>query len=510
MNMAPASSPRFPALHAIFDGGAREAWLFGLVAALLVLARSAAFLAWGHIDFDSDQAIVGLMAKHLSELRTFPLFFYDQNYMLGVQAWFTAPFFWIARPSIAVLKAPLVLLNIVAALLLMRGVSGRLGLRPAVGFVAVLPFIVPTPVVAASFLQTLGSSGVEPILYVLFLWMLRSRPFTFGALLVFGFLHREFTMYAVPALAVIYAADRSAWTAEAPRWLLRMAGGFGLVWLIIDDLRLHLEGLSLVSQAQMLGAHACMEVGQLPGRIRYVLETALPVLSGGTTMTLNTYGLRSSAVVGSGAIGWVVFGALTAILLRLAWLRRPTGAEPDARFGVYLALVGCCALAAYSLTCTLAIDANPTVRYVNLALLVPIGCFAAFMAREPSARWRTAAVVVFVLWGSANLVDNARVIREASVNPEPDPHRELTEFLLSRQIRYARANYWDAYVVDFLSAERVIVASFGPARIPEYERDVNANRDAAVHIERMPCEGWTEVARWCIQLPVRLPDEGPR
>jgi very-short-patch-repair endonuclease len=117
---------------------------------------------------------------------------------------------------------------------------------------------------------------------------------------------------------------------------------------------------------------------------------------------------------------------------------------------------------------------------------------------------------VFVLWGSANLLDNARVIREASVNPEPDPHRELTEFLLSRQIRYARANYWDAYVVDFLSAERVIVASFGPARIPEYERDVNANRDAAVHIERMPCEGWTEVARWCIQLPVRLPDEGPR
>ena len=31
--------------------------------------------------FDSDQAIVGLMAKHLSELRAFPVFFYGQTYM---------------------------------------------------------------------------------------------------------------------------------------------------------------------------------------------------------------------------------------------------------------------------------------------------------------------------------------------------------------------------------------------------------------------------------------------
>ena len=170
---------------------------------------------WGHIDFDSDQAIVGLMAKHLSEFRTFPLFFYDQNYMLGVQSWIIAPLFWIARPSIAVLKTPLVVLNIVAALLLMRGVSRRLGLRPAVGFVAALPFIMPTPVVAGSFLQTLGSSGVEPLLYVLFLWMLRARPFAFGALLVFGFLHREFTTYALPALVAVHAADRSVWTADA-------------------------------------------------------------------------------------------------------------------------------------------------------------------------------------------------------------------------------------------------------------------------------------------------------
>ena len=112
-------------------------------------------------------------------------------------------------------------------------------------------------------------------------------------------------------------------------------------------------------------------------------------------------------------------------------------------------------------------------------------------------------IVVFALWGTANLIDNLQVVRAAAVAPSPNPHRELTNFLLSRQIRYARANYWDAYVVTFLSGERVIVGSFGPARIPEYERRVNENSDAVVYIERLPCEGWTQVAAWCIQIPGR-------
>jgi hypothetical protein len=116
------------------------------------------------------------MAKHLSEFRAFPLFYYGQNYLLGVQAWLIAPLFWIARPSIGVQKIPLVILNAVTAVLFIRLLITNLTLRPAVAFVAALPFIVPTPVVAANFLQS-----VEPFLYILILWVLRDRPFAFGA-----------------------------------------------------------------------------------------------------------------------------------------------------------------------------------------------------------------------------------------------------------------------------------------------------------------------------------------
>jgi hypothetical protein len=197
------------------------------------------------------------------------------------------------------------------------------------------------------------------------------------------------------------------------------------------------------------------------------------------------------------------------MLVRLVWVWRLRQSGSSIAFAVYLALVGCGALAGYAMTCSY-IYPLPVVRYLNLAILLPIGCFAAFMAWEPSTRLRRAVIVVFVLWGAANLVDNVRTIREAYVNPQPDPHRELTDFLLSHQIRYARAGYWDAYVVDFLSRERVLVGSEGPSRIPEYETQVDEHRDAAVHIERQPCKGQLSVANWCVQLPINRPGEGAR
>jgi hypothetical protein len=495
---------------AIFDGGRRETRFFATLAVLLVLIRAAAFTLSERINFNSDQAIVGLMAKHLSEFRRFPFFYYDQNYMLAVQAWIMAPFFWIARPSVTVMRIPLVMLNVAAAVILVRLLASRLRLRPVLAFVAALPFIIPTPLVASSFLDTLGSSGVEPLIYLLILWVLRDRPVAFGALLAFGFLHREFTLYAVPALVVINAADGSLWTAAAARWMGRMVLGFALVWVALNFVRLQLDGLSLLLQAQMTGSHICFRAAELADRIRYVAVAGLPALVGGTTMPLAVHSLRSSAVVGSPVIGWLILATMALMLLRLGWAWRRPAIASDIGFGVYLALIGCCTLAAYSLTCNLVLERPPLIRYINLALLLPIGCFAVFMAREPDARVRSLAVMVFLLWGLANLADNVRVMRETYVHPHPDPHRELTDFLLNERIRYARADYWDAYVVDFLSRERIIVSSTTLSRIPEYERRVDEHSDAAVRVERLPCEGQMYVAAWCIQLPGNRAREGGR
>jgi len=69
----------------------RERWIVLAVVLVFVVARSAVFVFVPGSHFDSDQAVTGLMAKHLSEGRAFPLFFYGQTYMLGVEAWLAAP-----------------------------------------------------------------------------------------------------------------------------------------------------------------------------------------------------------------------------------------------------------------------------------------------------------------------------------------------------------------------------------------------------------------------------------
>src|SRR5918994_1851785 len=123
--------PHMPGPHTLEPNAARrERWLVAAVIATIVVVRSAVLVFWEQAHFNADQAIVGLMAKHLAELRAFPLFYYGQNYMLGVQAWMAAPVFLIAGVSVATLKLPLLAINVLVVLLLLRIFEREVGLRP--------------------------------------------------------------------------------------------------------------------------------------------------------------------------------------------------------------------------------------------------------------------------------------------------------------------------------------------------------------------------------------------
>ena len=88
-----------PEEHIVSDARRRERWIVLAIAIAVALGRSTIFLVWPESYFDSDQAVFGLMAKHLAELRAFPLFMYGQSYILGVEAWMAAPLFAIFGPS---------------------------------------------------------------------------------------------------------------------------------------------------------------------------------------------------------------------------------------------------------------------------------------------------------------------------------------------------------------------------------------------------------------------------
>jgi len=179
------------------------------VAAALVLFRSIVFIAYEHAFFDSDQAIVGLMAKHLVEGRAFPLFYYGQTYMLVVDAWVAAPFFLVVGPTVAALHGATTALNAVAAALLVIVLTRRDGMRPLVTLIPVSFFALASPMLGRSLIE--AGANIGPLVYVPLLWLLRRRPMWFGLVLGIGILNREFTVYVVPVLLLGELWTRSLW-----------------------------------------------------------------------------------------------------------------------------------------------------------------------------------------------------------------------------------------------------------------------------------------------------------
>lgn len=485
----------------------RELVLSAAVAIAIITLRSIVLMVYERYDFNSDQAIVGLMARHLGELRTFPLFYYGQNYMLGVESWIAAPFVLAGGTTIAMMRLPLVVIAAAAALICICTFVGQ-GMRPALALVATLPIVATTPIVSATVLE-LGAS-IEPFLYVMLLWWLRRRPFAFGALLCVAILHREFAIFAASAIAVVQWRDRTwSWRAAG-----KAAAAFAAVWLAVDLLKrtvnmygpaggVH-ESASLTLQAQQIAMWLSIEVRPYLARLISMLTNGLPDLVGGRSHLIRTYGPISSIAAGSVVAGAALAAALLISLARLVRRAAADGLPRDDRtsFPLYLALIGLQTVLVYGLNSGIVAQAPTIIRFVLLALLLPIAAFGAFFHFERSARYRQAVVALVSVWAALTVVDNARVLREYLVAPPENNYRAVTDYLVEHRIKYARAIYWDAYVIAFLSGERVIVASTDKVRIGAYQSRVEANAANAVRLRRQPCNSGRAVSSWCLEDPL--------
>ena len=170
-------------------------------------------------------------------------------------------------------------------------------------------------------------------------------------------------------------------------------------------------------------------------------------------------------------------------------------------FCTYMAAVGIQALLAYSLADAVDPRFTPILRYALLALFLPIALVTAFF--EIERRWDSCAVVALLLGlcAALNTRDNWRVIDEYRRTPPPSEHRVLADDLVAHHIRYGSAIYWDAYITDFFSRERVILTSTEKVRIGAYEARVTKNAAVAVRIVRQPCTEGRRVASWCVIDP---------
>jgi len=498
--MPDQSQPRRPA---------RALLAAALVAVVLVLMRSFPTMWYEGYHFDSDQAVVGLMAKHLAEGRAFPLFFYGQHYMLGVQAWLAAPFFLLGGPTVFMLHVPVLIINATVAVMLVVLLNRELDLGWAPAFLAALPFIVPPAVTSDHLLQMLGAS-VEPLLYVLLLWVLRQRAVLFGLVLMVGFLHREFTIFALPALGVAMALDGSLFSRATTQRALTALATAVIVWTIVDTLKTHIdvfgpssgppESGPLSLQMAALTSRMSLDAAGVAARARSLFVDCLSDLFGVRANALREHSINSTVVTGSAGIGLLLFVAAAFVSFRVVALAPRAKADwRGAPFCVYLALVALQSAAAYTTASEVQPGAPGLIRYVLLMLLLPVALAAWYFRHETARVFRGAVAAVLVIWAAAGLVDTARVVREYATVRPPNKARTLADFLVARGVRYARADYWDAYITDFLARERVVVASTWKVRVREYQRVVDAHRAEAAEIVRQPCVGGVSIEAWCVR-----------
>ena len=389
-----------------------------LAAVLLVLLRCAPFILFEQLHFDSDQAVVGLMAKHLVEGRTFPIFFYGQAYMLGVQAWIAAPFMAIGGATVAMLRLPLLIVNVIVAILLMARLVAR-GVGAGMAFLATLPFIAPAALASKLLMEALGAS-VEPFLYVLLLWSLRRRPIAFGALFAFAYLHREFVLFVLPALAVVWftGAERGR---PAAVHVMQATAGFAAVWLLVAFVTSRINTLgptggdvaagSLFAQTQMVGMRLAWDGHAYWARLTALFQKTLPDLFALHPVQASLLGLNSTAIVGSSLsrIAFLTALAVAALgIVRARWQTR----EPGDPFFLYLVVIAIQTALAYALNGGIDPNGPGVARYALFVLLLPIALVGACVEQRPPRALAATMAAALVVWAGVNVSDNVQLFRE--------------------------------------------------------------------------------------------------
>lgn len=499
-------SPRLP-LHDRRIG-------LGLVI-LIVLGRSAPVLYWADVHFDADQAVTGLMAKHLVEGRALPVFQYAHQYVLVLEAWLAAPLVAMAESSVALVKSVPVAMNVATAALLYWTLTTRpasaasttsgTALSPVVALLAAAPVALPAPGTARSLTDALGMN-IEPLLFALLLWLWRERPVLVGITAALAVKNREFALYAVVALLVVdLLRDRSArlWRGRIIA-LVAFAATWSCVGLLEKYSSPYGPGTTFAVAAAARGSHLsvatsamCVDPRLIPGDAWRMATELLPFQFGLTSSSSGADFYRSSIDA-----GWL-WPPLVAVLLLGAChglhRARRDGAAPMTWLGLYLVLIGLMAVLAYVTTRCGHVSVS-TLRYTLLSLFVPVGALT--LAVERGARTRVGALTIgiFALWVGVCALAHVSVVRGLLQSPPRAAYRELASYLDSRGVRFIVSDYWTGYHVAFLTGERIKALTDYP-RIHDYTLAVRANLDRAVEVRRdreERCAGAVVVARFYV------------
>lgn len=449
-----------------------------MAATSLVILMAAVIKAWliigEHVPFNADEAVVGLMARHINQGQI-PLFFYGQSYMGSLDALLIAGAFRVFGEQIWVIR-------LVQALLYLGTVwttveLGREVFRSIhVGLLAGIFLAVPTVNLALYTTASLGGYGEALLLGNLILLLgfriagivrESSKEETSGKLhlawglwgLMSGFGIWVFGLtlvYSIPMglyLVWVLIQNRSSTSVVDKLGLMLMGLCVGAApWLIYA----FKHGLPTLMQ-ELLGS-AVADVGQIPVTLRPFVYFYRFVLLG-TTVTM---GIRPPW-----GVNWLLLPLIPFVLMFWAGVAGfiVRSLMPDHRFRDQAAVIAgviSTNLAGFLFT---PFGADPSGRYF-LPMSVGLALFAAYMVyilsqeRKAILIGLTLLVVVYQLGGLLQSVHRSphglttQFDKVARIDHAYD--RMLIDFLEHEGETRGYTNYWVAYPLAFKSQESLI------------------------------------------------------
>jgi 4-amino-4-deoxy-L-arabinose transferase-like glycosyltransferase len=474
---------------------------------VLAVALRAAWLVADAVPFNGDEAVVGLMAKHILQNGERPTFFYGQDYSGALDAYLTAGMYALIGPRI--MGGRLVQMTLFALyVVLVYALAGRATGDQWAALVSALIVAVSSPLLATYTLVSVGGYGESLVLGTLMLWLaLRVTDdwadrwlawLTLGVAggLAFWTLGIS-VVYLVPAALfiawrdILTAFDNTFWSrafrrekrqAEAStpvleisvcawyrfrHWRFYLAAlaafvAFSSPWWIYDLTHHHASLRALYDPSAPGGV-------SLGDRVAGFLLLGLPALFGMRFPWQPELILIPLAVL-----------ALALYLAVIVYAARPLH-PADRSTGWMLLLIQVGVFLAVFIGSRFGVDA--TGRYL-LPLVAPLAVFTAMFLRNVRRSHPRVAVALLVYAVAFNFVGTALA---AWQNPpglttqfgpitrfDNRSDAALISFLIGHGGARGYSNYWVTYRIAYESDERVILA----ARLPFKEDFVYSSRDA--------------------------------
>jgi 4-amino-4-deoxy-L-arabinose transferase-like glycosyltransferase len=472
----------------------RSPWLWTGLILLLAAGLKAMLLVFSVFPFNADEAIVGLMARHILTGER-PVFFYGQAYMGSLDAWLTAAGFAIWGSQVWVIRlvqTSLYILTIIVIILIGRVAfhSWKQGLLA--GFFLAIPAVNTTLYTTVS----LGGYGEAMLIGSLGLltgfWMLKNdhlrRPgwmVLWGGLLGLGLwangLSLVFFLPIGVALLLHLLSKQSGWNrgwyflagllglliGSAPWWLYAVSNGAGSLFGELGGSAVAVEASSFLQRLVahlvnfvILGLPAAIGL-RPPWEVRWLGLPLLPfvlVFWGVVIVFL----FRRKIQVDAQRRGYAILAGIL-VTLSLLFVLTPFGVDPSGRY--------------------------------FLPIVVPLALGAAgFLLQSPIKNWIKAGMVglvlVFNLWGTLDCAlrqppgITTQFYEPARVDQAGIP--QLIQFLQENHETTGYTNYWVAYPLAFLSEEQLI---FTP-RLPYHPDLTYTQRDERY----IPYAEWVEQA----------------